>query len=86
MLEAGRSIEPALALFLGLRERLKRIAREVNSRDSGVGRSKPPPVSKGQNAFLWIHMMLFGARSLMNRLETASGISFCYSTIATVVM
>lgn len=34
-------------LYLGLRERLKRIAREVNSRDSGVGRSKPPPVSRG---------------------------------------
>ena len=29
----------------GLRERLKRIAREVNSRESGAGRSKPPPVS-----------------------------------------
>jgi hypothetical protein len=27
----------------GLRERLKRIAREVNSRESGAGRSKPPP-------------------------------------------
>lgn len=57
MLEAGSSIEPTLALFLGLRERLKRIAREVNSRDSKVGRSKPPPVSKGENAFLWIHIM-----------------------------